>query len=223
MIFSISHHMAVATTLAKPSIMDVQNKAAISDANTEMNFKTEANSKLLLKQQKASPLARVIAQAEKYGSADSSQDDKNLTLTVSEFQDNSGLVYLGGEVSVTELSRYLDQLKSELGEEQYALYRQYQSARDQQTFHVTLVNPYEYQTINKKTFKSPLQFRVTLHGLGRVNIAEKESYFVVASSPDGQFIRQNLLLNNKDFHVTLGFFPDDVYGVSKGRDTLIYK
>ena len=36
-------------------------------------------------------------------------------------------------------------------------------------------------------------------------------------------MRQNLLLKNKDFHVTLGFYPDDVYGVGKGRDTLINK
>jgi hypothetical protein len=172
-------------------------------------------------QPKATPLARALAQSSKELAQNTQHRDKTLTLEISELTDNSGLVYLGGKVSTAELSGYLEQLKNQLGAEQYAIYRSHQATRDQQSFHVTLINPYEYQTINKAALKLPRQFRVILHGLGRVETDEKSSYFVVASSSDGQFIRQNLLLNNKDFHVTLGFYPDDIYGVSKGRDTLI--
>ena len=192
-------------------------------AITDISNHAEEKPKLAAKPQKATPLARVLAQSANKLSADTFNEDKILSLEISELRDNSGLVYLGGKVSLADLSRYLEQLKTVLGEEKYAIYRQYQAVRDQQTFHITLVNPYEYRTINKAKLKLPEQFRVILHGLGRVENDEKNSYFVVASSADGQFIRQNLLLKNKDFHVTLGFFPADIYGVSKGQETLINK
>ncbi|MGB2741500.1 MAG: hypothetical protein WBC60_13210 [Cognaticolwellia sp.] len=172
---------------------------------------------------KPTPLARALAQSSNQLATDEFNVDKTLTLKISELKDNSGLVYLGGKVSAADLSRYLEQLKNEVGEEKYATYRQYQSIRDHQSFHVTLVNPYEYQTIDKLKLNLSTPFRVTLHGVGRVEKDNNKSYFVVASSSDGQYIRQGLLLKNKDFHVTLGFSPADVFGVSKGRDTLINK
>ncbi|ARD45479.1 hypothetical protein [Colwellia sp. PAMC 21821] len=233
---SIASHIATATTLDvhtnsqqdKSTLIAGYQQTLIADneiADSGMAKNTNNKEKHipLTTQQKATPLARVLAQSDNKLSESPFNEDRTLNLEISELRDNSGLVYLGGKVSAAELSGYLDQLKNELGEEQYAIYRQHQAARDQQTFHVTLVNPYEYQTINKNSVKSNTQFRVILHGIGRVENDDKKSYFVVASSPDGQFIRQKLLLKNKDFHVTLGFFPDDIYGVSKGRDTLINK
>ena len=234
---------ATATPLTKPVVLIQEKKSLVQSleqvamitgstdinndkstaSSTLVSTHVEENPKLEAKPQKATPLARVLAQSANPLSAETFNEDKTLSLEISELRDNSGLVYLGGKVSLADLSRYLEQLKTALGEEQYAIYRQYQAARDQQTFHITLVNPYEYQTINKTQLTLPEQFRVILHGLGHVENDEKNSYFVVASSADGQFIRQKLLLKNKDFHVTLGFFPDDIYGVSKGQDTLINK
>lgn len=180
------------------------------------------------KENKATPLARVISQSaselsvDKNG-IDTSNVDKTLLLEISELKDNSGLVYYGGKVPEAELSAYLSQLKNILGDEQYANYRLNQASRDHQSFHVTLINPYEYRAIDKEKLNLSQKFRVTLHGLGKASKDNKTSYFVVASSVDGQFIRQKLLLNNKDLHVTLGFSPTDVFGISKGRDTLINK
>ncbi|TWX73623.1 hypothetical protein [Colwellia sp. C1TZA3] len=223
----LTEHLAVIQE-KKPLVQSLEQVAITTelahinnDKSTNISTHAEVSPKLAAKPQKATPLARVLAQSENKLSAETFNKDKTLSLEISELRDNSGLVYLGGKISLADLSLYLKQLKSALGEEQYAIYRQYQAARDQQTFHITLVNPYEYQTINKTQLKLPKQFRVVLHGLGRVENDEKKSYFVVASSADGQFIRQNLLLKNKDFHVTLGFYPDDIYGVSKGQDTLI--
>lgn len=175
------------------------------------------------KEHKATPLARMMSQSASESSVDESHTDKTLRLAISELKDSSGLVYFGGKVSEAELSHYLSALKNELGEEQYATFRQLQAARDHQSFHVTLINPYEYQTIDKEKLNLSQNFSVTLHGLGTAEKAGKRSYFVVASSADGQFIRHKLLLKNKDFHITLGFSPTDVFGVSKGRDTLIKK
>jgi hypothetical protein len=221
-ILMISANSVMATTLTH-NLVATQEKMSVIEGHKSPLITPYA----AIKKKNESPLARALAQLPSQSTADALDApfnvDKTLTLEVSELKDSSGLVYLGGKVSAAELSGYLDQLKNELGEEQYVIYRQHQSARDHQSFHVTLINPYEYQTLNKEKLKKLPSFRVTLHGVGRVAKGAKESYFVVTSSADGQFIRQKLLLKNKDFHVTLGFSPDDVFGVSKGRDTLIKK
>ena len=221
---------AVSAQQQKASLTSVDKKlihaAAVNDIEGKVETINEAvASKTLTKQQNNTPLARALAQSESITAENPLNEDKTLNLEVIELKDNSGLVYLGGKVSAADLDSYLAQMKTELGESQFSIFRQHQAARDHQTFHVTLVNPYEYQTIDKENFETPRQFRVVLHGLGQVENEDKDkkAYFVVASSPDGQFIRQGLLLKNKDFHVTLGFYPEDVFGVSKGRDRLINK
>ncbi|PKG81990.1 hypothetical protein CXF85_15765 [Colwellia sp. 75C3] len=133
--------------------------------------------------------------------------------------DNSGLIYIGGKVNPADLELYLSQMKKILGND-FALYRQNQSARDHQSFHMTLINPYEYQAL-KKDIAIGTTLSVSLSGLGRVILNDKTTYFVVAQSSQATSYRQNLVLNNKDFHVTLGFSPSDIYGVNKGIESLI--
>ena len=145
---------------------------------------------------------------------------KNLSITVGKLTDSSGLVYLGGKITEAELAPYLSQLKYLLGDE-YALFRHNQGQRDHFSFHMTLINPYEYQKLDASKLDLTQPLKVTLLGIGRVSVGDKTSYYVVANSPDGQFFRQKHLLAAKDFHVTLGFDPQDVYGVSKGEETLL--
>ena len=147
-------------------------------------------------------------------------DIKMLVLDIKELADNQGLKYLAGVVNKADIEQYLTKLQIILGDE-FESYRQHQSARDHGSFHVTLVNPYEYQALTNKDKVVNQKIRVQLHGLGRVSKDDNTTYFVVASSPDGQFLRQNLLLKEKDFHVTLGFKSQDVYGVAKDKTTLI--
>jgi hypothetical protein len=147
-------------------------------------------------------------------------DIKMLVLEIQELSDNTGLKYLAGIVNKADIEQYLNKMQVILGDE-FEVYRQHQSARDHGSFHVTLVNPYEYQALASKDTVVNQKIRVQLHGLGRVSQGENTAYFVVASSPDGQFLRQQLLLQNKDFHVTLGFKSQDVFGVAKDKTALI--
>lgn len=164
---------------------------------------------------------------------------KYVQIKVVELQDSQGLKYVGGEIYAADLGVYLAQLEHILGED-FSAFRENQAIRDHHTFHMTLVNPYEFQTLTK-TINYGDVFSVTLFGLGKVvkankNIKEekneaentkvnkmKTTYFVVAQSSEAQYFRQKLLLQPKDFHVTLGFSPKDVYGVRKNKETLIYK
>jgi len=154
---------------------------------------------------------------------------KTLRVKIVELKDSTGLVYLGALITKAELTPYLTQMKTLLGNE-FSEFRQNQMARDHHLFHFTVVNPYEYQTINKTKLTTELKnhsmVSLTLHGLGSVGLdkqgySQKSSYYVVASSSDAQFLRQNLLLKRKDFHVTLGFNPQDIYDQPKGLSTLI--
>ena len=155
---------------------------------------------------------------------------KSIRVKVTLLKDNQGQEYLGAIISRAELSPYLDQLEQLLGEE-FAQYRALQSARDHQLFHMTLLSPPEYQLADKTLVDNLLapefnsnfssQLNVNLIGLGKVELEQQKTYFVVAQSNDAQLIRQRFLLPNKDFHVTLGFNPNDIYGIKKDSSTLI--
>ena len=157
---------------------------------------------------------------------------KLIRVNISKLVDNQGQPYIGALVSRADLLPYLVDLAQRLGDE-YASYRALQSARDHQQFHITLISSSEYQLADKFLLTKVVfgtmddhistQVNVTLLGLGEVKSEDKKTFFVVAQSHDAQFIRQQLLLNNKDFHVTLGFSPSDIYGVKKDRTTLVDK
>jgi hypothetical protein len=144
-------------------------------------------------------------------------------LTASQLTDNTGLVYIGYDVDKALLAQYLIQLKTHLGEHAFEKYRAAQSSRDHHSFHITLINPYEYPDVKSidVTTLPPITF--TFEGLGTVSKGNNNAYFVVASAEPAQKIRHTYGLKNKDFHITLGFDTKDVFGVSKGVDSLVIK
>ena len=73
---------------------------------------------------------------------------KHIIIKPVELADSAGLVYLGGIVPKAQILEYLEQMRDELGAD-FAKYRRNQAARDHSLFHLTLVNPYEYQTVSK--------------------------------------------------------------------------
>jgi len=159
-----------------------------------------------------------------------SQTTKSLRLKVTILQDNQGQKYLGALVNRADLLPYLTQLKKLLAKD-FNQYRALQAARDHQLLHLTILSPKEYQLADKAIVEKLLspdfnqsfssQLNVTLLGLGKVEQDNKTSFFVVAQSGDAQLIRQRFLLAAKDFHITLGFNPSDIYGVKKDHSTLI--
>lgn len=159
-----------------------------------------------------------------------SKTTKSLRLKITELQDNQGQKYLGALVSRAELLPYLTQLQGLLKEE-FNYYRSLQVARDHQLFHLTILSPREYQLADKAIMKKLLgsasnhsfssQLNVTLFGLGKVVQDDNTAFYVIAQSADAQLIRQRFILPTKDFHITLGFNPSDIYGVDKGLSTLI--
>ena len=143
-----------------------------------------------------------------------------LTLTITQLIDNSGLVYLGGVVERQAIESYLTQMK-QLEPEKYPELRNNQKLRDHEQFHVTLINPYELKGLASSAELVNKTMDITLKGLGSVMKDDAQTYFVVVTSTQGQMYRQSFSLKPKDFHITLGFTPTDIYGVSKGVETII--
>jgi len=160
---------------------------------------------------------------------------KKINSKIVQLSDSTGLVYIGAAIAPADVAIYLKQLKNKLGEQQFKLFRMNQVARDQQGFHVTLINPFEYKKLIKNKQKVALgkSINLTLQGLGTVattsaNVASHaskqdntQSYFVIVSSFEGEKFRQHYGLKAKDFHATLGFNPHDIYTLSKGIERLV--
>jgi len=156
---------------------------------------------------------------------------KNIVAKITELKDSSGLIYVGAEVKQADIVEYLNAMRIAVSNDKYyQQLRANQTERDQQRFHVTLINPYEYQTLTKP-IKLQQNIHLVLHGLGRVEktrsknaagTTPQQSYIIVVSSADGQYFRQQYLLKSKDFHITLGFNPEDIYDMSKGKERLLH-
>ena len=190
-------------------------------------FSSQASeSKIKITEQQAKALTMLSEQAAK------PYQVKTIRIELTKLSDNQGQVYLGGVVSRADLLPYLSQLKSHL-KEKFEDYRANQAARDHQLFHMTLLSPNEYLLADKTMLATMFssegnnnvtpELTISLLGLGYVEKDDKSTFFVVAQSTDAQYIRQQLLLPNKDFHVTLGFKPSDIYGVKKDLSTLMEK
>jgi len=144
-----------------------------------------------------------------------------VTLTPALLKDNSGLVYIGYPVAKDLLRPYLSQLKERVGSERFTLLRDNQAKRDHHSFHITLINPYEYPDVAAIDLTTVPPIRFEFVGLGTASKNADQTYFVVVNAAKAQQVRERFKLPSKDLHVTLGFNQSDVFGVSKGHDSLV--
>lgn len=206
------------------SIVEEQKAEAIVEAKVDAADKPVAKSESVttVRQQK---LASLLKDSEQKN-ADNKNIQRIISGKVARLEDASGLKYVGIKVNQADIAVYLEQLKAILKDD-FVQYRQHQAARDMNSFHLTLLSPNEFQYADQSKIPFGKQVSISLIGLGKVEQqADKEqdakaTYFIVAKSAQAQFHRQTLALKPKDFHVTLGFKPSDIYGVRKGVDTLI--
>ena len=153
----------------------------------------------------------------------SAMNTQSINMDFVQITDSAGLVYIGAYAESATVAPYLTQLKR-YQPTMFEQLRQGQHKRDHGKFHLTLINPYEYQDLTKQQQAQLTQLKnipVTLHGLGGVTKGEQAAYYIVASSADAQSIRRSVGLKDKDFHITLGFSPNDIYDKRKNSATLI--
>lgn len=131
----------------------------------------------------------------------------------------------------SELLIFLKELKTILGE-RFNTFISNQQARDlrdgqSHTHHVTVVNVMELGKVDDiskvdEYVSMPID-DFKMHGIGTA-IDDKrgnQTFFVVCSSDTLDKFRESIGLKPHDFHITLGFADKDVFGKSKGKDSLI--
>ena len=136
-----------------------------------------------------------------------------------------GEPYLGIPVAHQHVQTYLADLRACLSESDYHRYTDNQKARDQETYHITFINPREYVKIRPLALESLVGEGglIEMLGVGVAESAGNRAYFVVCESPHLQRLREQVELGAGDLHVTLGFDAEDMHDVRKDRGTLIKK
>lgn len=148
-------------------------------------------------------------------------------------KDSIGNNYIGIKFYDTEVYKYLDDLRDHLGEDVAEEYMSYQKKRDNNSYHITILNVMEYNKIVSEMgmdkavnyfddiFKNYIIDDLRLLGIGTVKRNENEAFFIACKSEKIDKLRETLLLDKKDLHITIGFKYKDVFGVPK--DTIITK
>jgi hypothetical protein len=135
--------------------------------------------------------------------------------------------YLGIIIPNDSFDPYLVQLKEILGDS-YDQYVNLQQTRDGGKYHMTFINVNEFNKLSYDMgfdkFSSYIDriSKVAIDdirfiGLGTAEKSENKCFFVVCASNTLQETRGVLGLEEKDFHVTIGFKWKDVHGVSKNE------
>ena len=119
-------------------------------------------------------------------------------------------------------------------ESKFDLYTSNQAKRDSDSWHCTVINVMEYnksiKALGMSVFMEKLNalfgFEIDdleFKGVGTDTRNTNEAYYVVLSSDKLDEVRASFGLKPRDLHITLGFDPKDVFGVSKGEDTIVKK
>lgn len=142
-------------------------------------------------------------------------------------KDSIGNNYLGIRVDKSMVDIYLNELKNRIGDE-FDKYTQLQQIRDNSHYHITVINVMDYNKLIKEfgmdkfinSIENLLHYNIDdlkLLGLGTASKNENRAYFVVCESITLDSIRSKFNLPKHDFHITLGFYHKDVFGVPKNQ------
>lgn len=146
---------------------------------------------------------------------------------ITNIKDTVGNNYLGIKMYPDSVSPFLSELKDHLSDD-YDDYVNNQKSRDRESYHITVINVMEYNSLVKSmgmsnfvsSIESVLKFTIDdlkLLGLGSASRGENTTYFVVCKSDKIDSIRDRYDLPKHDLHITLGFKWKDVFGVPKNQ------
>lgn len=141
-------------------------------------------------------------------------------------KDSIGYNYLGLKIQDEMVIPYLEKFKEVTGD-QYDNLVLNQQIRDNEEYHITIINVSEYNKLLKEMGSN---FINSLHnifnydiddlellGIGSANRNNSTAYFIVCKSEKLDAIRTRYNLSKKDFHITIGFNPRDVFGCIKSE------
>ncbi len=151
---------------------------------------------------------------------------------IEHIKDVGGQNYLAIKIEKSDIDKFLTDLKSHIGDEAFEIYTGNQQKRDNEKYHITVINVMDYGRLTKSMgidkFVSALQpileyviDDLNMLGVGKAEGKGNTSYFVVCESDKLDAVRKRFELPKQDFHITIGFDKKDVFGVQKDSNSLI--
>lgn len=151
-----------------------------------------------------------------------------MTHYITHIRDILGNNYLGIKIPKGYISKYLEDMKDILAEDEYKDYIKYKNQRDNGEYHITVINVIDYNKLTKEmgvdnfvnsldvVMKYPID-DLKLKGIGTAKRNDNRTFFVVCQSDKLEAVRERYSLKGIDYHITLGFKYKDVFGVSKNQ------
>jgi len=151
-----------------------------------------------------------------------------MTHYLTHIKDTLGNYYIGVKIPSGYLTKFLEDMKSFLSEDDYSKYTSYKNNRDNGEYHITVINAIDYGKLVKsmggdkfvqsleKVFSYPID-DLKMLGVGTASRDENRTFFVVCDSDKLEAVRNRYSLEDIDFHTTIGFKYKDVFGVSKNK------
>ena len=147
---------------------------------------------------------------------------------VTHIKDTIGNNYLGIRIPIGIADPFLVELKDIIGSDDFDKYTKFHKNRDGGEYHITVINVSEYnKLVNEmgmdkfinsldKIFKYPVD-DLRMLGIGTAERNSNRAYFIVCESDKLSAIRSRYNLSEYDFHITLGFYSKDVFGIRKNQ------
>lgn len=140
---------------------------------------------------------------------------------VTYIKDSIGYNYLGLKIENNIVDPYLEKLEEVTGDDYYDLVSN-QQVRDNEEYHITIINVSEYNKLLKdmgsnfiNSLHNIFNYEIDdleLLGIGSANRNNNTAYFIVCKSEKLDAIRSRYNLPKRDFHITIGFNSRDVFG-----------
>jgi len=146
-------------------------------------------------------------------------------------KDAVGKEYLGIKIDEYQITKFLQEMKEYLGEDDFDLYRQSQIRRDGKSFHITVVSSSEIESVLPKlgahnfydviNYYKKRTYEINMISLGQNSYKKDQTIFIIVKDPFLTQLRLDLNLQPKDFHITLGFRKRDIHHLTKDETSAI--
>jgi hypothetical protein len=158
----------------------------------------------------------------------------NFNLAICSLTDVIGNKYLGIDIVPSLLTNHFDLWENSFPtENQFMDMCANKTTRDKGKFHITVINVMEFNKLIKddsdnrakleKLLGNPVNLELVGIGTAEDDKKGNIAHFIVVHSPELDDIRNSFGLKKQDFHITLGFDKKDVFGKSKGEDSIFIK
>lgn len=142
--------------------------------------------------------------------------------------------YVGIDVPADIIEPYRVKLSQLLSEEEFSKLEAQKVLRDGEEWHITLLVYKEYRTLTPEEkalflIGENIEYKITgigkAIGTGKVSGEQTVSYFATVEIPALTGVRESLGLDeieHRDFHITLGFDPEDIHNADKSAKSHIW-